>query len=82
MSTEVIGRCFICKRELTRHDISYTEEGKQHPSARYYEKWPGDHVCCMEHPGVISEYEAAMLNAAAALLNEAKSHVKTDHPPS
>ena len=70
MTTEVIGKCYICKKELTRHDISHKEEGHEHPAARYYKDWPGDGVVCTEHPGVIAEY--------ASLLEEADGATRTD----
>ena len=60
MATEIIGKCFICKKEITRHDVSFVEEGHEHPSARYYEKWPGDGVLCTEHPGVTKQWEKAV----------------------
>jgi len=60
MAKEIIGKCFICKKEITRHDVSHTEEGHRHPVARYYEKWPGDGVLCTEHPGVIKQWDDAI----------------------
>ena len=60
MATEIIGKCFICKKEITRHDISRTEEGQECPAARFYKKWPGDGVLCTEHPGVDAQYAQAL----------------------
>jgi hypothetical protein len=60
MAKDIIGKCFICKKEITRHDVSFIEEGQEHPVARFFEKWPGDGVLCTEHPGVIEQYEHAL----------------------
>jgi hypothetical protein len=63
MSTEIIGKCYLCKKEITRHDISHTEDGQDDPVARYHKQWPGDGVVCTEHPGVRAEYDS-MLDGA------------------
>jgi hypothetical protein len=60
MAKEIIGKCFICKREISRHDLSYTEEGQREPTARFFEGWPGDGLLCTEHHGVL-EYFAEIL---------------------
>lgn len=73
MSEETAGKCFICKKEITRHDISHKEEGQEYNTAYYYERWPGDHVCCSNHPGVVAEYEAALLEGAVHVKNKEPS---------
>lgn len=70
---EVIGKCYICKKQLTRFDISHREEGQEYQNAFYYEKWPGDHVCCTKHPGVIASYEQLL---------KGHSHAKNQEPSS
>jgi len=60
MSKEIIGKCFICKKEITKHDLTYIEEGTDIPAARYYEGWPGDGLLCTEHPGVDKQFEEAI----------------------
>jgi len=67
MATKVIGKCFLCKKEITQHDISHKEEGQEYPGALYYEKWPGDKVMCSEHPGVIEQYTHALEEANGKL---------------
>jgi len=67
MATEIIGKCFICKKEITRHDISHTEEGNETPIARFWKGWPGDGVLCVEHPGVEAEYQKALEEADGKL---------------
>ena len=70
MATEIIGKCYICKRELTRHDISHKDEGQERPVAHFYRDWPGDGVACTEQPGVAAEYDS--------LLEEADGATRTD----
>jgi hypothetical protein len=57
MAKKIIGKCFICKKELTKHDLTFKEEGQKYPTAIHNEKWPGDGLCCTEHPGVIKDYK-------------------------
>ena len=49
MSDEEAEKCCICKKTITRNDL------REHKSV-YCEFFPGDHVCCTEHPGVKEEY--------------------------
>jgi len=53
---EIVGKCFICKKKISRHDISYIEKDKEYPAACYYAKWPGDGVACTSHAGIIDQY--------------------------
>lgn len=57
MAKEIVGKCFICKKEITRHDISHIEEGHDDPAAKYFKGWPGDGVLCTKHVGVVEEYD-------------------------
>ena len=50
LSSAEVGKCCICKKMLTRKDIG---DG----TAKYFEGFPGDHVCCRDHPGVEAEYD-------------------------
>jgi len=63
MSNETIGKCFMCKKEITRHDISHVEDGEDHPVAAYHATWPGDGVLCTEHPGVREAYMQLIADA-------------------
>ena len=57
MSDKVIGKCHICKKEVTEHDITFVAEGQFSPVARYCADWPGDGVLCYDHPGVPKLWE-------------------------
>lgn len=56
VSKSIIGKCFICKKELSKHDISHIDENTGIPKAQYRVDWPGDGLLCTEHPGVLTEY--------------------------
>lgn len=43
-----IGKCYICHAEVLQKDLGNT--------VRYFEGWPGDHLACTKHPGVVEEY--------------------------
>jgi len=62
----VIGRCCICKRWVTREDIT-TKEGEEHPEIQYFKYWPGDGFACVKHPGVAEEYDRQINIADMAL---------------
>ena len=57
MPKKIVGKCFICKKEVTRHDLSFIAEGQTGPAAYYFASWPGSGVCCASHPGVFAEYK-------------------------
>ena len=57
MATEIVGTCFVCKKEIRKHDLTYKEEGHRYPAAVQCTSWPGSGIACTEHPGVIEQYE-------------------------
>lgn len=57
MPNKVIGKCYICGKEITEHDLNHKEEGQEYPLALCDNRWPGDHICCAVHPGVIADFK-------------------------
>ena len=65
---DVIGKCYICKKDVTEHEVKQL-------AVLYCGRWPGDHLCCAEHPGVTDDYERELEKAKKVV-----SHVVTsDH---
>jgi hypothetical protein len=56
MAKKTIGKCFICKKEVTKHDVTFIDEGEKYPDVLYHDKLPGDHFVCAVHPGAIELY--------------------------
>lgn len=61
--SDVIGKCFICKKDVTEHDVA------QLNMVRYCELWPGDHFCCAEHPGVEDDYARLLAKSGKVVTN-------------
>lgn len=59
MAAKIIGKCYICKKEVTQHDLTYVEEGEKYPAVLSLPSWPGDGFLCAEHPGVLEDYKDA-----------------------
>jgi len=51
MAKKILGRCYICHAEITRHDIAPVNVNAK-PTACYYADWPGDGFACLTHQGV------------------------------
>ena len=48
MAKKIIGKCYICKKELTEHDIMRKFDSDW-PNAMYYDS----KLVCTVHPGVL-----------------------------
>lgn len=57
-------KCYICKEEVSMHDLTYVEKDAAHPKAVYSKRWPGHGICCLEHPGVLDEFERLLKEGA------------------
>lgn len=68
MTSEIIGQCFVCGAPITKHLLSFREEGESYPKAVYVNGWPKSGLACTKHPGIIEEYEN-ILNSAGKSLN-------------
>lgn len=63
---KVIGRCYICQREVTRDNLARKENAIE-PEVQYFRGWPGDGFACVEHPGVREAYQEEIDKANIAL---------------
>jgi hypothetical protein len=63
MATEIVGQCFMCKKDIYRHDLAPNETTGEPKKAVYFKGWPGSGLLCLEHPGVQEEYDKALKDA-------------------